>query len=204
MRAPNSGITCGAALIAALLAATNARAEDNEIFVPLGAVAGATVGLVNLAFTAYDVALVARGEAPEKELRSPRLASWRSSWPRFRPYRSRSSRAIHCPCSRSRSGPLHCSCTGSGRSPPTGLRQCRQHSGAHRSSSRRRSHGPRTGGQSACSAASKDARRRLASRRIELSLDRFSRHTTARTAVTRRARPKHWSLARGRRPAESE
>src|SRR5205085_5831923 len=66
MRAPNSGITCGAALIAALLAATNARAEDNEIFVPLGAVAGATVGLVNLAFTAYDVALVARGEAPRK------------------------------------------------------------------------------------------------------------------------------------------
>ena len=58
-------MTRTAVVLATVLTATGARAQDNiEVLVGLGYAGGIAVGIVNLGFTAHDISKTARGEAP--------------------------------------------------------------------------------------------------------------------------------------------
>jgi hypothetical protein len=64
MRAAVLRMTRRGVVLAMLLIANAVRAEDYEVLVGLGAAAAVTVGLVNVGFTAYDVAMAARRDVP--------------------------------------------------------------------------------------------------------------------------------------------
>src|SRR5438105_1146330 len=56
--------TRAAVVLATVLTATNARADDYGVLIALGYTGAISVGLLNLGFTAYDITKAARGGYP--------------------------------------------------------------------------------------------------------------------------------------------